>query len=248
LLEALPAVEAPAFGPGRAPDGNFVLTEFSVKSGSAGGETPSEVKLTGAVADHSQEQYEIAKAIDGKRNDGNNGWAVSNQFGKPHYAAFQLEKPLDDAEKGARLRIELHHPREGGFAIARFRVWVTTSATPLNVGLPAQVAEALKKPAAARSDEEKAALTTYWREYDPELLKLRLAAGKLELPPPMDPGIPERQAAIAQAELPIKLDPKLVQLRQDAEHSKAQLANRRLTGVQDLTWALINNPAFLFNR
>jgi hypothetical protein len=44
------------------------------------------------------------------------------------------------------------------------------------------------------------------------------------------------------------LDPKLVQLRKDAAQSKTQLANLRLTGVQDLTWALINTPAFLFNR
>jgi hypothetical protein len=37
-------------------------------------------------------------------------------------------------------------------------------------------------------------------------------------------------------------------LRQDAEQSKIQVANKRLTGVQDLTWALVNTPAFLFNR
>ena len=57
-----------------------------------------------------------------------------------------------------------------------------------------------------------------------------------------------RRAGVAKAELPIKLDAKLVQIRLDAEQSKAQLANKRLTGVQDLAWALINNPAFLFNH
>ena len=30
--------------------------------------------------------------------------------------------------------------------------------------------------------------------------------------------------------------------------SKKQLENRRLTATQDLTWALINSPSFLFNR
>ena len=29
---------------------------------------------------------------------------------------------------------------------------------------------------------------------------------------------------------------------------KIQYDNKRLTGLQDLAWALINNPAFLFNR
>ena len=78
--------------------------------------------------------------------------------------------------------------------------------------------------------------------------KLRLAFGKLQLPLPIDPGIIQRREAIAKAELPIRLDPKLVQLRADAEQSKAQIANKRLTGAQDLVWALVNTPAFLFNR
>ena len=30
--------------------------------------------------------------------------------------------------------------------------------------------------------------------------------------------------------------------------AKPQYDNKRLTGLQDLAWALINNPAFLFNR
>ena len=43
-------------------------------------------------------------------------------------------------------------------------------------------------------------------------------------------------------------DSQLVRLRSDIEFSKQQVANKRLTAAQDLTWALINNPAFLFNR
>ena len=48
--------------------------------------------------------------------------------------------------------------------------------------------------------------------------------------------------------LDLTLDPKLVQIRQDVKQSEAQVASKRLTGVQDLTWALINTPAFLFNH
>ena len=32
------------------------------------------------------------------------------------------------------------------------------------------------------------------------------------------------------------------------EQAKAEAANPRLVGVQDLAWALVNNPSFLFNR
>jgi len=44
------------------------------------------------------------------------------------------------------------------------------------------------------------------------------------------------------------VDPHLAQLRRDVELSRKQLENARLTAAQDLAWALINNPAFLFNR
>ena len=37
-------------------------------------------------------------------------------------------------------------------------------------------------------------------------------------------------------------------LQQSVQRSAEMIKNRRLLGVQDLAWALINNPAFLFNR
>ena len=249
-IEALPSGEEANFGPGRFPtDGNFVLGEIALKVGEFGtGATPADVKFTGAVADFNQVNFEVQKAIDGKKGDENNGWAVSGGFGVPHFAALTLEKPIGDAEKGVRLRFEMNQPRKGGFAIARFRLWVTTGAAPVQVGYPQPVIDALKKIPAARTDADKAALTAYWNAYDPELSKRRLTLAKSQLPPPTDPGLVQRRTDIATAELPITLDAKLVRLRQDAEQSKAQLANRRLTGVQDLAWALINNPAFLFNH
>ena len=38
------------------------------------------------------------------------------------------------------------------------------------------------------------------------------------------------------------------ELKKQVELSKHELDNKRLVGVQDLTWALINSPSFLFNR
>jgi hypothetical protein len=40
----------------------------------------------------------------------------------------------------------------------------------------------------------------------------------------------------------------LERLKVDAEQSEKQLQAERLTAAEDLTWALINSPAFLFNR
>ncbi len=247
LLEVLPSAEEPGFGPGRAA-GNFVLGEFSAKSepsGSKGSQT--DVEFSNAFADYSQDKFEVKSAIDGKKGDAKNGWAIANQLGVPHYAAFALKKPLGD-DKGTRLRIELNQPRTGGFSIGRFRLWVTTSPQPLAIGLPLPVADALKKPTATRGKEDKTALAAYWKESDPDFRKLQLTLGKNQLPLATDPGVIERRAALIKAEEPIKLDPKLVQLRQDSAQSKLQIANKRLTAVQDLAWALVNNPAFLFNH
>ena len=248
MLEVMNVPEEANFGPGRAPDGNFVLGEFTLKVGDAGtGANPVDAKLTNAIADFNQENFDEKKAIDGKKNDGNSGWAVSGALGQPHFAAFTLEKPIGDAAKGVRLRVEMNQPRDGGYAIARFRLWVTTEKGPVYPGYPVAVTEALRKPT-GRTDADKAALAAYWKENDPELNRRILAHAKLLLPLPTDPGVLQRRDAIAQAETPIKIDPGLEQLRADVAQSKTQMANKRLTASQDLVWALVNTPAFLFNR
>ena len=68
------------------------------------------------------------------------------------------------------------------------------------------------------------------------------------MPLPPDAKLADLNGKLADAQTPVILDPKLVQLRRDADLSKGQLTNRRLTAAQDLAWALINSPAFLFNH
>jgi len=242
----LPSADEPGFGPGRA-GGNFVLGELTVKTADYGANPVNEAEFSNAIADYSQQKFEVKQAIDGKKGDANNGWAIAGQTGVPHYAVFTFKKPLSD-EKGSRLRFEMNMPRGGMFTIAHFRLWATTSTEPLTIGLPLAVIDALKKPFAARTKEDNAALGKYWKEADPDFRKLTLTLGKNQMPLPIDPGVLDRRDVLAKAEEPIKLDPKLVQLRQDSTQSNAQLVNKRLTAAQDLTWALVNNPAFLFNH
>jgi hypothetical protein len=83
---------------------------------------------------------------------------------------------------------------------------------------------------------------------DTELRKREQALVTAGRPLPEDEKIKELKAALTKASRPILTDPALVQLRQDVEVSTKQIANRRLTGAQDLTWALLNTPSFLFNR
>jgi len=63
-----------------------------------------------------------------------------------------------------------------------------------------------------------------------------------------DPKLKQLQDQLAEASKPVPTDPRLGQLRKDIEMSIKQAAARRLTAAQDVAWALINSPAFLFNH
>ncbi len=85
------AIASDNTGPGRAPNGNFVLSEISVKVKSAGAESSRDVKLVKAEADFSQKDYPVANAIDG---DEATGWAVDPQEKKNHVASFAFDKSV----------------------------------------------------------------------------------------------------------------------------------------------------------
>ncbi len=59
---------------------------------------------------------------------------------------------------------------------------------------------------------------------------------------------PMTRARAGQERLANEIMAEYYQLRADAEQSKTQLENIRLTAAEDLTWALVNSPAFLFNH
>jgi hypothetical protein len=247
MLEALPDNSLPNYGPGRA-NGNFVLTEILLRaSDKAGKRDPKDIKFTDARADFSQKDFDVKLAIDGKIDDARDGWAVSPRFGEPHYARFALAEPIGE-EGGTTLTIILYHRYRDDFFVGRFRLWATTSTDPLELGLPADIAAILQTPAAERTPAQATTLTAYYRAAEPTLLKKQQAVTTAERPLPEDPKLKSLKAALATAEQPVPLDPKLAQLRADTEMSEKQQANQRLAATQDLAWALINTPAFLFNH
>jgi hypothetical protein len=248
MIEVLPHETLPRSGPGRANDGNFVLSEILLTAGDkAGRRGQTAVAFKEARADFSQNQFDVKDAINGKSEGGRDGWAVAPQFGVPHYARFSFAKPLGD-HQGTAITLTMQHRFRDNYSIGRFRVWATTSARPLEQGLPEEILAIVKTPAADRTEAQAKTLAAYYRTVDAGLLKKQQALAAAKRPVPEDPKLTELKNALARAEAPVAIDPKLVQLRADAEMSKQQLANKRLTGAQDLAWALINNPAFLFNR
>jgi hypothetical protein len=106
----------------------------------------------------------------------------------------------------------------------------------------------LDTPAAARDAQQQAALMKHYRTTDKELRQRQATLAAAQKPLPPDPKLVELKAALAEAMKPVPTDPKLLQLRQDAAMSTRQMENKRLTAAQDVVWALINSPAFLFNH
>jgi hypothetical protein len=98
-LEVLPDDKLPRKGPGRAPNGNFVLSEFQVSLTPAGRNAAAQpIAIASAQADFSQDNYLIEHAIDGKRET---GWAIDGP-GRPdgvtRTAIFTLSQPVDLAQ------------------------------------------------------------------------------------------------------------------------------------------------------
>ena len=77
---------------------------------------------------------------------------------------------------------------------------------------------------------------------------MRTALTEAEKPLPADPRLESLRARLADVSQPLPVDPQLARLERAVELSQTQLENGRLTLAQDLVWALVNSPAFLFNH
>ncbi|MBX7103071.1 MAG: DUF1549 domain-containing protein [Gemmataceae bacterium] len=247
-LEALADARLPAKGPGRAENGNFVLSQIEIfaapldKPGEA-----KKVELRHGLADFSQQTFSPNKAIDGNTATRNEGWAISPQFGEDHWVTYETATPVGHPA-GTVLTIKLHQSyRDKKHTMGRFRLSVTTSPKP-GLSFPEHVITALRRAADERSPEENSRLTALHSRTDEKRIQLTAAVAEANRPLPPDMKLRELEAAVASAERPIAVDPALLQLRADHQLSDQQMKQKRLTAAQDLTWALLNSPAFLFNR
>lgn len=214
-IEALTDERLPKSGPGRAADGNFVLSHIRVKAVSLANPSladpsladPSATKdigLRNASADFSENEFPVNNALD--ENLGN-GWGIAGGTGVRRVATFELRGKVGYPE-GTRLVVELDQKFPGGDRLlGRFRLSLTGSKPPITwqeSKLPVDIRAMIRRPAAQRTPRQRTALREYHRSIDQDL------------------------AAI--------------------ENAITLVSNPRLVGLQDLVWALINTPAFLFNR
>ncbi len=248
-LEVLADGSLPSKGPGRSPDGNFVLSELEVVAAPrAEPAKMAPVKLQKPLASFSQQGLPVAAAINGNKSNPGMGWALSPTTGVTHWATFETATPVGQPG-GSILTIRLHQNYAGGaHTVGRFRLSATRLVRPLGLGLAEDYRAILATAPELRTEAQIGTLLAFQRAVDPEYRKRVDALNASRAPLPVDSHLTELRARLDAASKPLPPDPRLVQLRADVEMSIRQAVDRRLTAAQDVTWALINSPSFLFNH
>ena len=247
-LEALSDAKLPSKGPGLADNGNFVVTELEILSAlSKTPEKSNKVKIASGRADFTQPSFSINQAYDGKTND-QRGWAISPAMGTFHWATFKFDKPLQ-TEGDAILTFKIHQFHNAAkHTLGRFRLSATTAVGDIPLGVAEPLAAMLLTPKEQRDEPTVGLLNQYITKTDGDIRKAQEAVAAAGAAVPPDAALVALEKRKVELSQPTVDDPPLVQLRDDAKQSTQQLERIRLTAAEDLTWALINSPAFLFNH
>ncbi len=174
-LEALADPNLPSYGPGRAGNGNFVLSEFSVEAstGASNAET-IKIPLQNATADFSQPGFPVTAAIDGTTTN-KIGWAVEDLPGRRNrnrQAVFETTNAVG-FEGGTVLKFTLNHSYGDAHTLGRFRLSVTTSPHPLRADpLSRHAREILALPRGQRTAAQQRELFDAYRSTEDSLAEV----------------------------------------------------------------------------
>ncbi len=174
-LDALPDDRLPGHGPGRASNGNFVLSELAV----AAGDQP--VALKSATASFEQMGLSAAGTIDGESPKAN-GWAIADKFGLQHTLVVELAEPLGDGSEQT-LTLTLTQAHGDNHILGKFRLSAITAdpvPTPQLSLPPQELVDAIVQPAAERTDAEQTLIVTHFRTMTPLLDEYRNEVAKAE--------------------------------------------------------------------
>jgi len=166
-LEVLPDDSLADKGPGRAPNGSWVLSEFKM----LGDGRP--VELAAVRSDFDQPGWPLANALDGK--DGT-GWGTWPQVGKNHEAIFEVRTEFGyrpDRLLSFRLQSRSPHKQH---VIGRFRLSITNSPIALLKPVPENVKAALAVAADQRDEAQKKAITDFYLASEPRLIAAKKKA------------------------------------------------------------------------
>lgn len=169
-------------------------------------------------------------------------------MGVTHWATFELKKAVAFDEPAVLTFTLDQQFKDKSHSIGRFRISVTSAKQPVGLSLPKKIMDILLAEAKTGTEEQQDDLLEFFKNQDGELTKKANALLESTKPLPVDPKLKQLREDLEYAKKPIQEDSQLVRLKRDLDESSKQLADRRLTAAQDLAWALINSPAFLFNH
>ncbi len=184
-LEALADESLPKKGPGRAGNGNFVLTEVVARVERAGAE-PRKLPFKAARATHEQttladknpyKAWTAASAIDGDAKGREPGWAVLPQVGQAQQLLLELAEPVTLAT-GESVVVELQQRHgNGSHTLGAFRLSTATDRaavhSPFALPPAKDIADLLKVPSEQRTPEQRDKLFAHFKSIAPELAPLR---------------------------------------------------------------------------
>ncbi|MBT5691645.1 MAG: DUF1549 domain-containing protein [Opitutae bacterium] len=225
------------------PGGEMVVKSINFYRNDA----PVKLAFHKALASFSQKNYAVATAIDGKVAPTNNGWAISPQF-KLQMASFETKQDIA-LKGGSELTFTLKQEFQGSmFSLGRFRLAVTNAPRPVTYGISPEIQKLFAVPADKRDDATRKKILDSYKGESSERKLLAKTLAEANTPRPKDPKLNQLEIAIKKASEPLKIPPRVAEYKRAVDLSTQQLGNPRLTAVQDIAWALINNPAFLFNH
>ena len=193
LLEVLPHAGFPQSGPGRAENGNFVVSEVQVgwRPANEPQSKFQKIPVVSGQADFEQNrgsprEFTAVKVFDG---DLKTGWAIAGAIGQPHSLVVELDwanvkVPSDEI----LLEVTLDQRYGGQHVLGSFRLQMTTAARPLSLPqFPESIAASLKLPAAERTAEQQRLLSEFYARIDPELIRLQGELKALDAKGPQPP-------------------------------------------------------------
>ncbi len=197
-LEALPDESLPRRGPGRAGNGNFVITEFIVLAGDQSsrindlkkpmGNWPDDLKrkvieLQNATAtteqkkggeNHPDKKWSAASTIDEDKNGKTWGWAVLPKVGQSHELVIQKADPHALPTDQVTVVIQQYHAN-GSHTLGRFRISScidgSAVADPFR-SLPDDIQSILKTEPEDRKPEQSKTLQAYYTSRAPEFSEI----------------------------------------------------------------------------
>jgi hypothetical protein len=157
-LEALTHPSLPLNGPGRAENGNFVLSQLTFETDGV----PHGFRK--ARADHSQTNYDVSDVLKGDRKK---GWAVNaadpTKRNADHQAIFFLEEPYEVREGQAFVFTLKFSDMPKGYPLGRFRIAVTFASERV-LELPLEAQKIVLMDRAERSSKDMTSLQQALRQ------------------------------------------------------------------------------------